>query len=179
MPVTRIYACDECAYEWRFFHMRSDEPYPDCPQCAADRARSLPTMFAITGTKAKAVDMAQRIAEEDYGLTDMNDNLREGDIAAKAPPPVQAAEAEALTRAMKDMAPEITDAQAEAVKNFWQPGSSVAPQAMQQTVAAPGAAAARALGADPVEMVHKSAKKAEGAAGPKYRVEGRAKMSDL
>lgn len=179
MPVTRRYACDQCEHEWTFLHLKRDEPYPDCPRCEAQAAASLPTMFAINTVKSKAVDFAQKMAEEDYGLTDMNDNMREGDVAAKAPPPIQTAEAEALTRMMKDTVPDCTDEQAQAVKNFWQPGSSVAPAQATQ-MAAPGAAAARQLGADPVQMLHKSEKahaQQTGTVGPKLEVVGRAKLS--
>jgi hypothetical protein len=179
MPVTRRYECDECAYQWTFLHLNRDEPYPDCPQCAESAARSMPTLFAITTNKAKAIDMAQKIAEEDYGMTDMNDNLREGDIAVKAPPLVQTAEAEALTQAVKGMNPELTESQAQAVKGFWQPGSSTA--SSMANVAAPAAAAARQLGADPVEMLHKSEKaaaKQNPRGGPKLNIVGRAKLSD-
>ena len=179
MPVTRRYACDQCAHEWTYFHMNRDEPYPECPACMALAAQSLPSMFAITTNKSRAVDFAQKMAEEDYGMTDMNDNSREGDVAAKAPPPVQTAEAEALTMAMKEMNPDLTDGQAQAVKNFWQPGSSTASNVAN--VAAPAAAEARNLGADPVEMLHKAEKEAtkhNPRGGPKLNIVGRAKISD-
>lgn len=181
MPVTRRYACDQCDHEWTYLHLSRDEPYPECPECAAQAAASLPTLFAITTVKAKAVDHAFRIAQEDYGMTDMNDASREGDIAAKAPPPIQTAEAEALTMAMKEMVPDLTHDQAEGVKHFWQPGSSFTPS-QTTALAAPGAAEARALGADPLAMVHQSAaaaEKADNRRGPKMRVEGRAKASDV
>lgn len=175
MPVTRRYACNECDHEWVFLHLSRDEPYPECPKCEAMAASSLPTMFAINGVKSKAIDFTQKMAEESYGLTNFHDNMREGDVAAMAPPPIQTAEAEALTMAMKEMAPEMTDAQAQGVKNFWQPGSSTSSQVAN--IAAPASAAARQLGADPVEMLHKS-EKASGRQGMKLEVVGRAKATD-
>jgi hypothetical protein len=63
-----------------------------------------------------------RYAEEDFGMTNMHDNLREGDIAAKAPSPVQTAEAEQLTRAMMDATPTCPGAGCEQVNNFWMKG---------------------------------------------------------
>lgn len=179
MPVTRKYACDDCDYEWTYLHLRSDEPYPDCPKCRRMADASLPTSFAITTVKAKAVDMAQKAAEESFGMTDMNDNLREGDIAAKAPPKVQTAEAEALTRMMIDANPELTPAQAEGVKGFWQNGIAGASPEQVAQVVGPAAAIARASGADPVELVHKADKAhadATGRRGMNLDVVSRSKM---
>jgi hypothetical protein len=180
MPVTRKYLCD-CGYEWSAFHMSRDEPTPECPACTSTLAANIPAGFNITGTKAKAVDMAQQIMEQDYGLTDAHDNLREGDIVAKAPPPVQEAEAQMLTRAMKDMAPDLTDQQAEAVRSFWKTGSAGSTVQDMAQVAVPGAAAARSMGADPIELLHKgeaAVEKASGRRGMKLDIVGRAKITD-
>ena len=65
------------------------------------------------------------------------------------------------------------------MKNFWQPGSSTASNVAN--VAAPAAAEARNLGADPVEMLHKAEKEAtkhNPRGGPKLNIVGRAKISD-
>jgi hypothetical protein len=82
----RVYRCPDCGHKWRSeskfgFHE------PDCPSCGF-HPDPLPERIAapaIIGTKAKAVDLAYNIASEDYGLTDLNDNAREGDIAFKPP----------------------------------------------------------------------------------------------
>lgn len=99
--IRRTYACDECTFEWTV-SCEWDSPIPDCPVCERV-ARQEFKPIAIGTNKGKAIDFAQQMAEEDYGLTDMNDNQRAGDIAAKAPPPMQAAEAEKLTREMAEM----------------------------------------------------------------------------
>lgn len=172
MPVTRRYLCDSCNYEWTSLHLSREEPYPDCPSCATAEPASIPTSFSITGIKSKAIDYTQRMAEEDYGLTNFRDNMREGDVAAMAPPPVQEREAQALTMAMKEMSPDLSDAQAEQVRDFWKTGG--APASVAQ-MAQPGAAAARQLGADPIELLHK-AEKASGRQGMALDVVGKASM---
>lgn len=173
MPVTRRYLCDDCSWEWTMFHVKHDEPFPECPNCEKADPANIPGMFSITGTKAKAVDYMQKMAEEDYGLTNLRDNTREGDIAAIAPPPVQEQEAHALTMAMKEMAPDISEAQAQQVRDFWKTGG--APASMTQ-MAAPGAQAARSIGADPIDLLHK-AEKASGRKGMPLDVVSRSKMN--
>jgi hypothetical protein len=149
-------------------------------------AKSIPTTFAINGAKAKAVDYAYRMAEEDFGLTNMKDNLREGDVAAMAPSRPQTAEAEALVREMTEAIPELSPEQAEASKHFWQTGEmtpSAAPDPgeviKQQYVdmAKMNAAQTRDDGLDPVGLLHKAGK--EGHLAPKYDVVGRAKAADV
>lgn len=168
MPVTRTYECDDCSWRWTQWHASSSDPYPECPKCAAGAAQWIPGKFAITGVKSKAVDMAQRIMEEDYGLTDARDNLREGDTVVKAPAPVQTAEAETLTRAMLEAAREtgaadLSPDQAEAVKQFWQhPGMTPAPLQQKVAEAQMQAPAARSMGNDPIGNLHTAAKKAFG-----------------
>lgn len=120
--IRRTYRCDECSYEFRWTHASADEPYPDCPRCAAVGPAYQPPMPAIVGNKAKAIDIAQKIGEE-MGLTDMNDNMRPGDIAAKGPAPIQAAEREAITRELIEAG--VAEQQAAQVANpgatsFWQ-----------------------------------------------------------
>jgi hypothetical protein len=44
-------------------------------------------MFSVKTNRSRALDLTQNIIEGDYGLSDLNDNLREGDIAAKVPVP--------------------------------------------------------------------------------------------
>jgi hypothetical protein len=116
----------------------------------------------IIGNKAKAIDIAQKIAEEDFGLTDMRDNTRPGDVIAKPPSPIQTAESEAITRelvaytnAPADIAPHLQGY----VKDFFgaAQGSSPAADTLTQIQgAAPAAQAARAEGKDPISMLQQS-----------------------
>jgi hypothetical protein len=81
--IIRTYRCDDCGETFEVTCESSDGD-PDCPFCAREMIWQ-PTRFAIGTTKGKAVDVTQKIMEEDYGLTDFNDNMREGDICAKTP----------------------------------------------------------------------------------------------
>ena len=83
----RVYRCPDCGHKWKT-ESKFGFAEPDCPQCGF-HPDPLPERIAapaIIGTKAKAVDEAYKIAEQDYGFTNMNDGMREGDIAFKAPP---------------------------------------------------------------------------------------------
>jgi len=173
MPVTRTYLCDDCGYEFKKFHMDRNEPAPDCEMCA-QVTHSIPGRFNITGVKAKAIDMVQKMVEEDYGMTNMRDNGREGDIAAMGPSQVQTAEAEQLTRQMMEAQPQLAPEQAAMVNTFWKtsmtPGSqpqsqgglNISPEAQRDMLLQQGAVAAQAasgMGADPIGLIHEAGKK--------------------
>lgn len=83
--IVRDYRCKKCSHVFTHYHNHGDEAYPPCPECSK-AVEWQPGGFNITGVKSKAVDLAQRVAEQDYGLTDMNDSRREGDTAAKLTP---------------------------------------------------------------------------------------------
>lgn len=162
LPVRRTYACDECGNRWKV-QCEANDPVPDCPQCAMIPAQVFEPV-ALLGVKSKAIDVAQKMAEETYGLTDFNDNSRQGDVAAKAPPPIQGAEAEAITRAMVD-AKMTTEAQAEATKSqvqsFWQGGGTgpLNPQAAM-AIGRQATAESKAINAgDPISLLHESGKR--------------------
>lgn len=181
--VTRTYFCEDCQYRFSVHHHSADDPVPPCPVCTAE-VHAAPGGFAITTNKSRAVDMAQQIAEEDYGMTDMNDNLREGDVAAKAPAPVQTAEAEAMVRELQsafgneNVTPEHLMPQ---VQSFWKnaqtppmPPEAQALKSSLEANAVASASVARQDGTDPVELLHKAGQ--AGKADPKYQVLGRAKL---
>jgi hypothetical protein len=82
----RVYRCPDCGHKWK---TESTLGFlePCCPNCGFE-PDPLPERIsapAIIGTRAKAVDLAYNIAAEDFGLTNLNDSTREGDIAFKAP----------------------------------------------------------------------------------------------
>lgn len=90
MKVIRKCRCLSCGQ--RFSRTMDDaQPLPDCPSCGTpeppdqDRVSSP----AIIGSKSKAMDQAYKIAEQDFGMTNMRDNLREGDSAYIQPSPQQ------------------------------------------------------------------------------------------
>lgn len=158
--IRRSLRCDECEFIWQEYVTNSDVPVPECPACAA-AAKRIPGPFAITGTKSKAVDIAQQSMEE-MGYSNFHDNQRVGDVAAMAPDPIQTAEAEAITRAIIE-AGGVPEQQAphlmEATKNFWQQGGGMVDPATAMAMGAPGAAAARAEGFDPIGLLHDAGKK--------------------
>ena len=172
MPVTRTYLCDDCGYRFTQLHMNRDEAAPDCPACYAAATHSVPGGFNITGNKSKAMDMVQKIAEEDYGLTNMRDGARDGEVAAMGPSQVQSAEAEQLTRQMMDATPQMDPHQAAAVNSFWKnsmsgaptqaAGPEISPEARRDMLLAQGALASSqssGLGADPVGLLHEAGKR--------------------
>lgn len=161
--IRRTYACDECTFEWTV-SCEWDSPIPDCPVCE-QVARQEFKPIAIGTNKGKAIDYAQQMAEQDYGLTDMNDNMRAGDIAAKGPPPVQTAEAEMLTRQAVEMTRGLAaDATAgrpdlqKQVANFWGGGQGVAAQANIESARA-AALASKGDGLDPLSILDKAKNK--------------------
>jgi len=133
MAIVRTYCCDLCGAKFDKLHFDRSEPPPPCPGCEALQARQVPAGFAITGSKSKAVDITQNIVEKDYGLTDMRDNLREGDIAA----------------------PRLPTHLQPAVDKFFSASGGLIAAAKQ------GAAEARSMGRNPLTMLQ-SAEKASG-----------------
>lgn len=176
MPITRKYLCDECGWEFTVLHWDRDDPVPACPACSSS-AKNIPGSFAIKTNASRAGDMAYRMAEESYGITDANDNLKEGDSFMKAPAPVQTAEAEQLTRAMKEAMPELTDQQAKGVNDFWVKGMAPEQSQAMDAQAQQGAALARAGGDDPMALLHQGQKETGGSMG--LEVVGRAKIDDV
>jgi hypothetical protein len=155
------YHCDECDLTFKSFR-EVDGPLPDCPICVPDNTPFEAKAPAIIGNKAKAIDMAQKIAEEDFGLTDMRDNNRPGDVIVKSPSPIQTAESEQITRemmAVTNAGPEVAPHLQQYVKNFFgaanQGQTTIDPAASIQG-AAPAAQAARSEGVDPIALLHKS-----------------------
>lgn len=169
MAVVRTYGC-ECGNEWTVFHHSSDEPYPDCPRCSQPEPAWRPQSITITGNKSRAIDLAQKMAEEDYGLTDMRDNTREGETAAKDAPAETTVQREARVQQAADIAK--LNAQAEAapvnlppnlqkpVAEFWggPKGNKAGPRMNMFNIGKMGSMEARASGHDPMAMLHKGVK---------------------
>ena len=139
MAIVRTYMCDECGTKFDKLHFESSEPAPPCPGCEALSARQTPAGFSIGTTKGQALDITQRIVEEDYGMSNMRDNMREGDVAAIATPQINQA----------------------AATFFQQSPQRAAPSAMMQSAIASaksGAALARAENRSPLTMIQRAAK---------------------
>lgn len=99
MPeIRKRFRCPQCnrrAEVW----IRPDDDDPVCPYgCRNDneavQTQWEPGSFAIGSNKGKALDIAQNIIEQDFGVTNFNDQQREGDIAYKAEPETREKRAE-------------------------------------------------------------------------------------
>lgn len=80
MPIVRTYGCGDCGHfiEVTLTMEQVDDPPPQCPHCAARTTQEFKP-FAIGGsTVAKAVNLAETIAHEDYGVADMQHDTRRG-----------------------------------------------------------------------------------------------------
>jgi putative FmdB family regulatory protein len=74
MPIVRTYQCADCGHLMDITLRLEDweTPAPDCPVCAKKEMVRDFKPFAIGGSPTyKAAKMAERIAEEDYGVADM------------------------------------------------------------------------------------------------------------
>jgi len=162
MPVIRTFHCDNCEQEFEIVQNMNDEA-PDCPTCVRV-LQWQPKSFAITGTKSRAMDVTQEILETDFGLTDFNDNMREGDVAAKIAPEPTTVQREAgirsLSEAAQSLGTPMSAEQQNMAKNFW--GGSAITQAVPAAVMLGNAklatAAATAEGVNPMELLHKGGK---------------------
>lgn len=203
--IRRLYRCDDCGFQFQEYQDKSDPLLVDCPACAGakaiqDHARETEenearmrgilenqTPPAIKTTMTRHRDHALKTAEAmmiESGATDMHSSGRQGDIAAKAPAPVQSAEAEAMTRELVN-ANAVNESQANefnaAAKNLFQPGQNgfwqggpklaqsgpkmitprggapaVDPMAVAMPRAAANAKQARSEGVDPIALLHKN-----------------------
>ena len=136
MPIIRKYQCGDCGAEFEHFHANREEPAPECPGCKALESRKVPTSFTIGGgNAAKAGDIAQDILEKDFGMSNIRDRQREGDIATITPPHLRPA-----------------------VENMWKAGGDVIAAAKL------GAAAAASEGSNPLSLMQKASKQRYGAA---------------
>lgn len=189
----RLYLC-ELGHKFTHYCEKND-PDPECPECkivasideAAEheegeaRIREMVASGKAPGimtVKSKAMDYAQKMAEDDYGLTNMNDGGRAGEAAFKPEGPMS--NAQAIEQAREMMAP-IAAAQTgltptpapmvqagfakDPINAFWAGGGAVqgapgpvhgAPASVQQS--APAAQETRNSGFDPVEKLHAAGK---------------------
>lgn len=217
--IKRHYRCDICEYKWIALVDKRD-PHPNAcanPACASlepvrhdvetERAEGEARILAMAeegrapGVRtnvSRAVDYTHKMAEEQYGLTDMNDDGRPGTSAFKdAPPPTTAAVNDEIQQMMDvvrqsgaadliPVAPEIAAyaGSSDPRQAFFgasgsvqgkAPGPQPAPQASIMA-AAPSAAVARAQGEDPVALLHAAGKK--GLLNDSYEVVGGVKVPE-
>lgn len=89
MPIVRTYMCPDCGHSLEVT-LRADqwqEPPPECPVCAdhpgiQNRMQQEFQPVAIGGSvRARAVKLAEDIAEKDYGVADFKAEGRQGGTA--------------------------------------------------------------------------------------------------
>lgn len=173
-PDRKTYQCLDCGHQFRWVHTGEPGDDPECPKCPKTAEpppapKWVPPRIAIGTTKGRVIDYVQSMVETDFGMTDMNDGQREGDVAFKGPAPLQTAEREATIRDLVDAGvPEATSVQiVEGAKNYWQgQGGAAATEATlgQASPAAAGSAAARRDGVEPLGILE--ADRARVAAAP-------------
>jgi hypothetical protein len=162
--VIRTYRCG-CGTEFDYWHDRSDEPPPGCPGCDGPTSY-VPGRISIKTNRSRALDAAQQVAEQRFGLTNMRDNLREGDVAAPplTPPQREMAEVAQLMGEQANADKPLTPNQAKMVEGFWGGGApSGAPYRLpgkgtllQQARAA--TAAAKAEDKNPISLLQRAVK---------------------
>lgn len=85
----RTYQCPDCEQTFDFLHMSRDEPPPsECSVCGADLSEGVDAELpkvSIGSDRVKAMEKVSQDYMKAAKLTDMQDNLREGDLAVKVP----------------------------------------------------------------------------------------------
>lgn len=168
MPVIRTFGCDDCGLQFEVTQ-GMDDPHPDCPRCC-QVLEWRPTSFNIVGTKSKAIDVTQKIMEDDYGYSNFNDNMREGDVAAKSAAAPTGAQIDAEIRTVAEYATQTTGAptlnqtQAEMAKAFWSGGQTPLqqiPVTQLLATAKTATADANAQGLNPMKLLHEAGKRGQ------------------
>lgn len=179
--IIRTYGCDTCGETFEVTLDNSDAPEPDCPYCRDVVLQWRPGMFNVKTNKSRAMDIAQDIAEKDYGLTNMRDNMREGDIAAVMPTAPKTADVDAIMQVQQEIAAQtgqvMNEEQKRAAAGFWAGGAAKAaamPPTQALGIARGAAKEADAMGANPMKLLHAAGKK--GHLPNNYRIVARDKL---
>lgn len=93
MAKARHYQCkkEECGHKWWQEYQGGDGTNQVfCPVCGDHKGKMHPVTHNTceTGKFGKAAGVMQNMLEKDYGMTNLKDNLREGDVAAMVSNPV-------------------------------------------------------------------------------------------
>ena len=81
MPIVRTYGCGSCGHfmDVTLTMEQVDEGPPLCPRCEAAQTSQIFKPVAIGGsTVGKAVQLAETVAAEDYGVANMQHDTRQG-----------------------------------------------------------------------------------------------------
>jgi hypothetical protein len=154
--IIRTYRCEDCK-ELFDVTCGSNDGDPECPYCAKEMVWQ-PKRFSIGGSlTSAAVDVTQKILEQDYGQSNMGDSLREGDAAFKAPV-MQTAERETIQRLENEY---ISQSQlVPAARDFFAGGNSKAPASIVQAAVA-DARSHKGKEPSPIDLLHKAGQRGE------------------
>lgn len=181
--VKLLLRCEDCGFQFVHTQDKRDPVPADCPECPAtsvvkdeERERAegearIARMVAEGRPPARTTNhsVAMKHAEQmmlETGQTDWNDSGKPGEIAAKAPSPIQSREIQEMTMAMKDaynMNAEQAQTYADGARNFWQGGVDIASPAGGEVIqmAAGASQLARSEGVDPTAILHHAGAKGE------------------
>lgn len=151
MAKARHYQCkkEDCGHKWWQEYQGGDASNQVfCPLCGDHKGKMHPVAVNTcqTGKFGKAAGVMQDMLEKDYGMTNLKDNLREGDVAAVVDNPV--------SKASNEMGGMFAPAPS---------GAPSAPGGMNAQALLAGAKAytaqSNAEGRNPMNMFHQAAKK--------------------
>ena len=152
MKLQRKYRCLDCGHRWvKTFTVDPSSPEivdPPCPQCEHQPAPTPARIAApsIKTNKSRAVDIAWDIAQQDHGLTNMRDNMCEGDVGYIEPPqPSRAVDPSTIGK------PQLIWGGASTNPGQPMPGTEVTLGNARQA-----AMLAKAEGRSPMELLHKA-----------------------
>ena len=153
--IYRTYECSDCECVFEVA-CNSSDPDPSCPNPDCGKVLEWkPKSFAITGVKAKAIDLAQDILEKDYGLSNFKDNNKPGEVGIVRNHET-AAETHIVNQTMSEMRQQLPKEQ---IASFW--GQNAGPSTGMQSMTGQSLiqmAKVGAQGVDPMAMLHKGVK---------------------
>ena len=184
--IRRRLRCTDCEHVFEVRVERREDPLPECPMCTQASA-ALPSMPAVRASpearaKVDAVEMAWKMAQEDYGMTDMRDHVKPGDVVAKGPAPMQTAERQSIQQEIAELvgpaaAEQLNPDQQLQVQDFWK-GPTQAPAVGAEQMGAARAASqdAVAAGVDALSVLEKG--KVSGTMAPRDQVLARSVLEE-
>ena len=150
--VWRTFECMDCDTMFEV-EQGMDDDVPDCPNCSKV-LEWRPQKFNIGGSiEGKAVNHAQKIMEEDYGLSNFKDNVRPGETGVIMPS-TNTAEQEQVTRETKQYVEQVA-ANPDKMQQFW--GQNQGAPTQMGGVTGQGMIAAAKIGPqghDPMKLLH-------------------------
>ena len=167
--IIRTYSCNECGALFEC-EMESNDGDPDCPACSVVMEWR-PQSFNIGTVKSKAIDVTQKLIEEDYGMSNLRDGVREGETYAMPPRAKHAGEVEAETREAVEftkqtggLPPELAAQVEHSKATFFgggamMGGGGLGGPPMQQMLAAAASSKNEPGSVDPMAALHEGGKK--------------------